>query len=333
MPNRKSRQTLIQRLQSPCRLGDTSCSEAYLVHSAHHRAKCQSFYGKSGFACFRHYWTDIDEKSTWSGCTARRLRVDRRCRGLLSNFLVKFQAGVFFPFVSIALANFLHVGSLCLQCSNVLFDVIVSACVCSSGRKFANLTVDKSACRTERALNTLECSPDPWVTDHVDKTGDFRSVVSSGRLKCTKTEIFRDDGGSDDRSHSTSAQSLTHHRCIFVSKHFFEVTSFELRTTDCLESNTNFLRIFPGKVRLAVSCVGNVWKCLSDARSHILTAVVTARVSANNRNHNANHSTEVEWDASGWMTDLNAPRSDCSCTDTVSCSELSSILKLSEHAW
>ena len=62
---------------------------------------------------------------------------------------------------------------------------------------------------------------------------------------------------------------------------------------------------------------GNV--CLFDVGSHILTAVVTARVSANNRNHNANHSTEVEWDASGWMTDLNAPRSDCSCTDTVSC--------------
>ena len=49
----------------------------------------------------------------------------------------------------------------------------------------------------------------------------------------------------------------------------------------------------------AVSCVGNVWKRLSDVRSHILTAVVTARVSANNRNHNANRSTEVEWDASG----------------------------------
>ena len=72
--------------------------------------------------------------------------------------------------------------------------------------------------------------------DKTVKQATFRSVVSSGRLKCTKTEIFRDDGGSDDCSHSASAQSLTHHRCIFVSKHFFEVTSFELRTTDCLES-------------------------------------------------------------------------------------------------
>ena len=37
----------------------------------------------------------------------------------------------------------------------------------SSGRKFANLTVDKSACRTERALNTLECSPESltvWIS-------------------------------------------------------------------------------------------------------------------------------------------------------------------------
>ena len=58
-------------------------------------------------------------------------------------------------------------------------------------------------------------------------------------------------------------------------------------------------------------------KRLSDVhvRSHILTTVVTARVSANDRNQNANYSTEVEWDASGWMTDLNPLRSDCSCTD------------------
>ena len=69
--------------------------------------------------------------------------------------------------------------------------------------------------------------------DKTVKQATFRSVVSSGRLKCTKTGIFRDDGGSDDRSHSTSAQSLTHHRSIFASK---QVTSFELRTTDCLES-------------------------------------------------------------------------------------------------
>ena len=72
----------------------------------------------------------------------------------------------------------------------------------------------------------------------------------------------------------------------------------------------------------AVSCVGNVWKLLSDVRSHILTSVVTARVSANNRNHNANHSTEVAWDASGWMTELNALRSDCSLMDTERFSEL-----------
>ena len=65
------------------------------------------------------------------------------------------------------------------------------------------------------------------------KQATFRSVVSSGSLKCTKTEIFHDDGGSDDRSHSTSPQSLTHHRHILVSK---QVTSFELRTADCLES-------------------------------------------------------------------------------------------------
>ena len=115
------------------------------------------------------------------------------------------------------------------------------------------------------------------------------------------------------------AQSLTHHRCIFVSK---QVTSFELRTTDCLESKLTSFEFSLEKWDWVVSCVGNVWKCLSDVRSHILTAVVTARVSANNRTHNANHSTEVEWDASGWMTDLNALRSDCSCTDTVSCSEL-----------
>ena len=53
------------------------------------------------------------------------------------------------------------------------------------------------------------------------KQATFRSVVSSGHLKCTKTEIFHDEGGSDDRSHSTSAQSLTHHRRILVSKHVF----------------------------------------------------------------------------------------------------------------
>ena len=83
-------------------------------------------------------------------------------------------------------------------------------------------------------MNT-ECSPES-LPDHVDKNvkqATFRSVVSSGRLKCTKTEIFHDDGGSDDRSHSTSAQSLTHHRRIVVSK---QVTSFELRTADCLDS-------------------------------------------------------------------------------------------------
>ena len=61
-----------------------------------------------------------------------------------------------------------------------------------------------------------------------------------------------------------------------------------------------------------MSCVGNVWKRLSDVSSHILTAVVTAHVSANNRNHNANHSTEVALDSSGWITELNALRSDCS---------------------
>ena len=68
---------------------------------------------------------------------------------------------VFFPFVFTALANFLHLGSiLCLQCSNVLFDVIMSACVSCSGGNFANLTVDKSACSTvtERILNKWECS-------------------------------------------------------------------------------------------------------------------------------------------------------------------------------
>ena len=43
--------------------------------------------------------------------------------------------------------------------------------------------------------------------DKTVKQATFRSVVSSVRLKCTKTEIFRDDGGSDDRSHSASAQS------------------------------------------------------------------------------------------------------------------------------
>ena len=82
-------------------------------------------------------------------------------------FLSQVPSGGFFPFVFIALANSLHAGSLFLQCSNVLLDVIVSACVSSSGRKFANLTVDKSACRTERALNTLpECSPESlamWI--------------------------------------------------------------------------------------------------------------------------------------------------------------------------
>ena len=134
-----------------------------------HRAKCQSFYGKSGFACFRssrlnRYRWKINV--IWVHRTAAPSRSTVLGKGLLSNFWVKFLAGVFFPFVFIALANFLHVGSLCLQCSNVLFDVIVSACVCSSGRKFANLTVDKSACRTERALNTLECSPESltmWI--------------------------------------------------------------------------------------------------------------------------------------------------------------------------
>ena len=65
------------------------------------------------------------------------------------------------------------------------------------------------------------------------KQATFPSVVSSGRLKCTNTEIVHYDGGSDDRSHSTSARSLTNHRCILVSK---QVTSFELRTADCLKS-------------------------------------------------------------------------------------------------
>ena len=35
--------------------------------------------------------------------------------------------------------------------------------------------------------------------DKTVKQATFRSVVSSGRLKGTKTEIFRDNGGSDDR--------------------------------------------------------------------------------------------------------------------------------------
>ena len=69
-------------------------------------------------------------------------------------FLVKFLVVVFFPFMFAALANTLHARSiLCIKCSNVLFDVIVSACVSGSGRKFTYLTVDNSVCRTERALN------------------------------------------------------------------------------------------------------------------------------------------------------------------------------------
>ena len=39
------------------------------------------------------------------------------------------------------------------------------------------------------------------MTDHVDKIvkqAILRSAVSSGRLQCTKTELFNDDGRSDD---------------------------------------------------------------------------------------------------------------------------------------
>ena len=78
------------------------------------------------------------------------------CRCLLSYFLVKFLLTVFFPFVSVAPANFLHVGSvMSFQCSNVLFDVIVSAWVSGSERKYVNLTTDKSCPLAERR--------EPWT--------------------------------------------------------------------------------------------------------------------------------------------------------------------------
>ena len=124
-----------------------------------------------GFLPFRFHCSNILRDVTctfWSEnrvqiCAVRPIAVAASLRASVRICLVRPASSCWIAYL---LQTFWQFGSLCLQCLNVLFDVIVSPCVSSSGKKFANLTVDKSACRAERALNTFECRPESltmWI--------------------------------------------------------------------------------------------------------------------------------------------------------------------------
>ena len=62
----------------------------------YHRAKCQSFHGKTGFVCFRHDWAVITQRST-ATALIRSCRCDDLYRQAESNSESKISVVVFAP--------------------------------------------------------------------------------------------------------------------------------------------------------------------------------------------------------------------------------------------